>query len=73
LRGGKDLKIFERVRKYLDDNGIKHGVIARKAGIPANTFSAIMCGKRTMYAQDYEAICNALNVPADTFFNNRTA
>jgi hypothetical protein len=73
LRGGKDLKIFERVRKYLDDNGIKHGVIARKAGIPANTFSAIMCGKRTMYAEDYEAICVALNVPATMFINNQSA
>lgn len=67
------MKIFERVRKYLDDNGIKHGVVASKAGISPTTFSAIMCGKRTMYAQDLEAICNVLNVPADMFFNDRTA
>lgn len=61
------MKIHERVRNYLDQNGIKHSVIARKAGISNSTFSAIMCGKRIMYAKDLESICIALGVSAETF------
>lgn len=63
------MKVYEKVRAYLDDRGIKHSAIARKAGIPIKTFSAIMCGRRTMYADDLEAICKALGECASVFFD----
>lgn len=61
------MKIHERVRSYIDSHGIKHSIIASKAGIPPKTFSAIMCGRRTMYADDFESICKALGVCATEF------
>ena len=62
------MRIYERVKRYINDQGIKHAVIAKKAGIPAKTFSAIMCGRRPMYAEDLESICNVLGVNAGAFF-----
>lgn len=66
-KGGVNLKIYEKVRGYMDARGIKHSVIARHAGIPPKTFSAMMCGKRIMYADDFESICHALGVCANEF------
>lgn len=63
------MKIYEKVRGYMDARGIKHSVVARNAGIAPKTFSAMMCGRRTMYADDFEAICNALGVCATEFIH----
>lgn len=59
--------VYEKVRHYIDENGIKQISVAEKAGIPNVTFNAIMNGKRTMYAEDLRAICIALNVSPETF------
>ncbi len=59
--------MYEKVRTYLDSNGIKQKAIAQKAGISNTTFNAIMNGKRTMYAEDLKAICLALNVSPELF------
>ena len=68
------MRVYEKVRDYLDTRGIKHSVVARNAGISIKTFSAMMCGNRTMYAYDLEAICHALGVCATEFIaDNRTA
>lgn len=61
------MKIYERVRSYIDAQGIKHLVVAKKTGIPVKTFSAIMCGRRPMYAEELESICNVLGVSASVF------
>lgn len=61
--------VYEKVRNYIDENGIKQVAVAKKAGIPNVTFNAIMNGKRTMYAEDLRAICIALNVSPETFIN----
>jgi transcriptional regulator with XRE-family HTH domain len=61
------VRVYEKVRLYIDDNGIKQNSVAKNAGIPVTTFNAIMNGKRTMYAEDLRAICYALNVSATTF------
>lgn len=47
--------IYEKVRNYIDENGIKQVAVAKKAGISNVTFNAIMNGKRTMYAEDLRA------------------
>lgn len=63
------MSVYEKVRAYLDENGIKQVVIAQKAGISNVTFNAIMNGKRTMYADDLRAICFALNVSPELFID----
>lgn len=42
------MRVYEKVRAYIDEQGLKQKVIAEKAGIPNGTFNAIMNGKRTM-------------------------
>ncbi len=63
--------VYEKVRAYIDENGIKQVAVAQKAGIPKVTFNAIMNGKRTLYADDLRAICLALNVSPELFIEVR--
>lgn len=61
------MRVYEKVRAYIIDNGLKQVSVAKKAGIPNVTFNAILNGKRTLYADDLKAICLALNVSPETF------
>lgn len=61
------MSVYEKVRRYIDDQGIKQVTVAEKAGLSKTTFNAIMNGKRTMYADDLRAICIALNVSPEMF------
>lgn len=67
MRGETELQVYEKVREYITEQGIKQSVLAKKCNISANTFSAIMTGRRTMYAEDLRAICFALNVSPEQF------
>ena len=66
------MKVYEKVRAYIDDNGLKQIAVAEKAGIPNGTFNAILNGKRTLYADDLRAICFALNVSPETFIEYKS-
>ncbi len=61
------MSVYEKVRDYIDENGIMQVAVAQKAGISNVTFNAIMNGKQTMYADDLKAICLALNVSPELF------
>ena len=61
------MRVYEKVRAYIDEQGLKQKTIAEKAGIPNVTFNAIMNGKRTLYADDLKAICIALQVSPELF------
>lgn len=63
------MRVYEKVRAYIDDKGLKQVAVAQKAGIPKATFNAIMNGKRTLYADDLRAICLALNVSPELFID----
>lgn len=64
------MKVYEKVRAYIDQHGLKQKVVAEKAGISNTTFNAIMNGKRTMYAEDLRAVCLALNVSPELFVDS---
>ncbi len=55
------------IRNYISESGLKMSAIAEKANIPTNTFSAMMNDKRKITAEEYFAICTALNVSLDKF------
>lgn len=61
------MAVYEKVRAYIVENGLKQVAVAEKAGIPKNTFNAILNGKRTLYADDLRAICLALNISPEIF------
>ena len=65
------MMIYEKVRRYIDEQGLKQVTLAKKTGIPKKTFNAIMNGKRTMYAEELRAICLALNVSPELFVEVR--
>ena len=67
------MRVYEKVRSYIDEQGLKQKVVAEKAGIPNGTFNAIMNGKRTLYADDLKAICIALQVSPEMFIEIKTA
>ena len=61
------MKMYEAVRAYLDEKGIRQNFIAARAGFKANTFNAMMNGHRKMYADDLVAIATALGVSPNEF------
>lgn len=73
LEKSVNMYVYEKVRNYIDENGIKQVTVAKKAGIPNVTFNAIMNGKRTLYAEDLRAICIALNVSPETFIDYKVS
>lgn len=60
-------RVYQKVRLYLKEHGIKQVSVAQKAGIPISTFNAILNGKRTLYADDLRAICYVLDVSPEEF------
>lgn len=56
-----------KVKKYLDEKGIKYSYLSEKAGIPMNMLSPTLNGKRKMSAEEYFRICEVLGLPAETF------
>ena len=56
-----------RIKEYISQKGLKLGAVANKAGIPLNTFSAIVNGKRKITVEEYVRICAALGVPFEQF------
>jgi len=66
------MRVYQKVRAYLNENGIKQKVVAQKSNISVTTFNAIMTGKRKMYADDLCAICNALKVKPETFIESES-
>lgn len=58
-----------KIKGYISELGLKMSAIAEKANIPLNTFSAMMNDKRKITAEEYFAICSALNVGLDEFAN----
>lgn len=65
------MHVYEKVREYITEHGIKQIAVAKKCNISVSTFNAIMTGKRTMYAEDLRAICFALNVSPEVFVDYR--
>lgn len=60
--------IGAEIKNYISEAGLKFGAVAEKAGIPANTFSAMMNGKRKITVEEYFMICKALNVSPEEFY-----
>lgn len=56
-----------KIKTYINNKGITQSHIAEKAGIPINTFNAMMNNKRKITVEEYVAICNVLEVDATYF------
>lgn len=61
------MRVYQRVRAYLKDNGIEPQSVAEKIGMSNSTFNAILEGEATLYADDLREICYVLNVSPEEF------
>lgn len=56
-----------RIKKYLEDHGIKQSFVAEKVGLSASQMSDICIKDRTIDCVEYYKICKVLNVPLEMF------
>jgi transcriptional regulator with XRE-family HTH domain len=59
--------IGSSIKEHLESRGITQTFICNKTKIPNNIMSPMLNGKRKISAEEYFLICEALNVPLDTF------
>lgn len=57
-----------KIKAFIDENGIKQGFVAEKAGLTASNMSDICKGRvKSIDCGTYYKICKALNVPFEKF------
>lgn len=64
------MKIYQKISKYISENGIKQKYISEKSGIAENVLSMILNGKRKLDADEFIEIILVLGVDANYFINN---
>lgn len=57
----------QKIKKYLEDHGIKQSFLREKLSISASSCNALLNGNRGISAEEYFKICEALDVPLDYF------
>lgn len=63
--------IGKRIKEYLVQNGIKQTFLAEKTGLSDSIISDICIKNRKIDCVEYWKICKALNVPFETFLEER--
>ncbi len=59
--------VGQKIKKFIDDNGITQTHISNKTGIPLPKLNLALNGNRKMTFDEYELICGVLNVNTDKF------
>lgn len=67
------MTVSENIRSYLKEKGIMFAAVADKTGMRRDSFTSCMNGKRKITVDEYVRICNALDVPLDTFCEQTSA
>lgn len=65
------MEIHQRIRSYIQDNGMKFNYVAEKSGINAKRFYRLMNGESPISLEEYEKICTGLNVDPGYFFQEK--
>lgn len=63
------MKIYFKIRKYIEEQGLKFNSVAEKSNINPKRFYRLMNGDSTLGIDEYEKICNGLGVEPGYFFN----
>lgn len=64
------MRVYEKIKKYMEENGVKQNYLSKKSGIPENTLSMILNGKRKLYADEMVLIIDALNATPNEIILN---
>ena len=62
------MEVADKLKAYIEDNGIKQTYIAEKTGIDVKTLNAILNGYVRLSGDRLEAICKVLKVSPKKFF-----
>lgn len=63
------MKVHERIRQYIESNGMKLNFVAEKSGIHQKKFYRLLNGNTPLDVEEFEAICkNGLSVEPSYFF-----
>lgn len=65
------MEVGEKIKKYLEENGIKQSHLASKVNMPLARLNQSLNGNRKLTFEEYETICWALNVGIDKFLEPR--
>ena len=60
--------IAENTRRIIDEKGLKHRAVAKKAGMSDKQFSNLLCNRRTIRDADIIALAKALDVSPNELF-----
>ena len=63
------MKPYERIASYIRLSGLKQKAIAERAGYSERQLSAMLNGKRKLWADDYERLCSALGKTPNDFMD----
>ena len=61
------LRIYEKIRAYIERSGADRAAVASRAEMTEAELDALLSGRRTLDAEDFRAICLALNVSPELF------
>ena len=62
------MQMHERIRQYILSNGLKMNFVAEKSNIEPKKFYRVINGETKLLADDFELICEGLEVAPEIFF-----
>ena len=65
------MTIQKRIRSYIFSNGLKINYVAQRSSIDVKKFYRIINSEVKLTADDFERICNGLEVDPQIFFNHK--
>ena len=69
MKRGDDVSIVtENIKRILNDTGMKQKTIAARGNYKEKDFSAMVCGRKKIYAEDVPNIAAALGVSPNDLF-----
>jgi plasmid maintenance system antidote protein VapI len=66
----KKVTVQLRIKRFIDENGMKLNFVASKVDIPEKRFYRLMNNNGKLTADEYEKICTGLGVEASFFLDN---
>ncbi|WP_226677271.1 helix-turn-helix domain-containing protein [Mesobacillus jeotgali] len=61
------MSVNEKIRKYIEEKGLKFYFVAEKSGIPDKKFYRLVNSESKISAEDLGKICKGLNVNPSFF------
>lgn len=64
------MEMHERIRNYIESNGLKFNFVAERSGINPKRFYRLVDGSAPLVVDEYEIICKGLSVTPKYFFED---